>query len=107
VKTPGALKMSELNTKFVLNRKSNGFPKQKDSTFCWPMRCLSLRLKSPKELESCVFPTDYTSIVKPLFPWNNLVMKTLLQAICKKTVSVIDYKVLHDAALMKVNVWDA
>jgi hypothetical protein len=34
-------------------------------------------------------------------------MKPLPQAICKETVSVIDYKVLHDATLMKVNVWDA
>jgi hypothetical protein len=69
---------------------------------------LKPRHKLPKECGSCVFPPSCTSILQPLDhgiirSFEHFYRKQLV----RKIISVIDFKLLHDVTLMKVNVLDA
>jgi hypothetical protein len=108
--------------KYVANRKAwiqrpsllthlchNEFQNIKDFTFHWPEYCSSPRHKLSDECENYVFPPDCTSILQPL---DQRIMRSFKhyyhKQLARKTISMIDHKLLHDAAtLMMVNVLDA
>jgi hypothetical protein len=86
---------------------SKCFPKQ-IFTCHWPVFCSPLRHKLSEECENDVFPPDCTSILQLLDQRITRSSKRYYhKQHARKTISMIDHRLLHDATLMKVNVLDA